>query len=106
MVRKAVAALLFVLVVLPFTAPFPTCDASTLFGDSAPLSSHAPSLDHGQHALPTFSSTGRMRPRFISRLNALDCVAPIGAHSPRRSRPALSVHRRDSAAASLVALRI
>jgi hypothetical protein len=33
MVRKAFAALLLMLVALPFTAPFPTCDAGTLFGD-------------------------------------------------------------------------
>ena len=32
MVRKAVAALLFLLAASPFTAPFATCDIATLFG--------------------------------------------------------------------------
>jgi hypothetical protein len=106
MLRRTVAALLLTLVVLPFTAPFPTCDAETLFGDRAPMSSHAPSIDHGQHALPTFSSTGRMRPKFITRLDALGRVTRLDADSPRRARPAPSARHRDTVTASLVALRI
>jgi hypothetical protein len=106
MVRKIFAALLLILVVLPFTAPFPTCDASTLFGGSAPMSSHAPSIDRGQHALPTFSSAGRLRMRFLSQLSALDRVIDIEARSTRRMRPALSARRGDARAASLIALRI
>src|SRR6185369_8587635 len=68
MLRKLLAGLLFVLTVLPFTAPFATVDIPTLFGTSSAAprgTTLAPSAD-SSHAL--VASSVRLRPRTVLRL--------------------------------------
>jgi len=73
MLRSILAGLLIVLTVLPFTAPFPACDASGLFGDQVPVSAaheaqNSSVIDGSlSHALPL--SGFSTRTRFIARLD-------------------------------------
>jgi len=67
MLRRTVAALLLILTVTPFTAPFPTCDFPTLFGDGTPIGPHPPSLastiEDGSHTVPLAAASVRIRAR-------------------------------------------
>jgi hypothetical protein len=68
MLRQVIAALLVVLTLTPFTAPFPTCDVTILFSDRAPAppvhgTSPATSLADAtlSQALPLVRPSGRVR---------------------------------------------
>ena len=109
MIRKAFAALLLTLVALPFTAPFSTCDASTLFGDGTTGIPHrsplAPSLDEGGHGFPLVGSLGRLRFRFAWDVHHSDRapgVVGLTVNIAHGTAPAIPQFARDS----LVALRI
>jgi hypothetical protein len=99
MSRKLLASLLVILTVLPFTAPFATCDVTVLFGDDASVAPHqaplASTLEDGSlaHALSLFASSARSRARFISRIETNQAVVRPGtpgvrvAHSVRIEAP-------------------
>lgn len=111
MLRKIAAAALVTLTVLPFTAPFPTCDAATLFGNTTQALPHqatlTPAVEDGSHTVPLFASSGRMalRIRFISQR-----ATSSSAHRP--AAPPLHIASADAAPqrlpdrTSLTALRI
>ena len=111
MLRKTLASLLVILTVLPFTAPFATCNVTTLFGDDAPPAPHqAPlglTLEDGSlaHALPLFASSARSRARFISRIATNQAVVHPGSPAGRVA-PAVRVDAPPSARPPLTALRI
>ena len=64
---RVAACWLIVLVLAPFTAPFPTCDFGTLFGGSQSEHSagHVPgsviATDSAVASVPAFSGVGRIR---------------------------------------------
>jgi len=51
--RRGLAVLLVLLIVLPFTAPFSSCPLSSLIGDEAAPASQTPSTSSAQHNPPT-----------------------------------------------------
>lgn len=68
MLHKFVASWLVVLVIVPFTAPFSTCDLTSVFGRSqeqhtpfAPPTSAAVSHDSTVSGVPCVSRAGRVR---------------------------------------------
>jgi hypothetical protein len=67
MLRRTFAALLIALTVLPFTAPFPTCDLSALFDSTAshPASSVS-AADDASHAVALAAASTRI----VSRIKA------------------------------------
>jgi len=87
MFGRVFAGLLIVLTVLPFTAPFPACDASTLFGDRAPSTSDGASLSEG---LPSHASL-LVRPS--TRMKPLVARSRMAAGSVDASGPGVSLFR-------------
>ena len=98
MLSRVIASWLVVLILAPFTAPFPTCDLATLFGTSpvAEDAGHGPAsgaLSHDAAVVngPAVNGTGRTRwlPAFLapalssktpsssSSLQATAAVAPL-----------------------------
>jgi hypothetical protein len=81
MLRRAFAVLLLILTASPFTAPFATCDVTTLFGDDvSAVPQHATiasATEDGSHTVPlcAASSTIRSRIRAVSR-TVVDADAP------------------------------
>jgi hypothetical protein len=73
MLRRVVAALLLILTVSPFTAPFATCDMTALLSDDIPLSPQQPAVsstvEDGSHSVPLCAGSVRIRARikFISQ---------------------------------------
>jgi hypothetical protein len=72
MVRKAAATLLLLLIASPFTAPFETCDVSTLFGNHTPAAqyqyqdSFMSTADQSAIAVAGSSRRARIRSRSAS----------------------------------------
>ena len=60
MLRRTFAALLVILTVLPFTAPF------ALFDLAPGTPAHTTSVNDGSRALPAVAASTRMRTRFVS----------------------------------------
>ena len=92
MLRRAVAALLLILTVSPFTPPFSTCDIPTLFGDGTPIGPHplslASTLEDGSHTVPLAAVSGRIRARLKhiaqteTHASVLHTAFPVGrAHT-------------------------
>jgi len=83
MLAKTVAALLVVLTLLPFTAPFSTCDLATLVGGTLPEpapGNHPRSLTSSRdrsisQVRPLVRSAGRLRPLALSGPGALNAVS-------------------------------
>jgi len=111
MLRKIAAAALVILTVLPFTAPFPTCDAAMLFGDRMQALPHqaavTQAVEDGSHTVPLFASSGRMalRIRFVSQ-RATSTSAHRPAAPPRHVACADAAPQRLPDRTSLTALRI
>ena len=80
MLRRTFAVLLMILLVLPFTAPFPA------FHLSGSGQSHSTSVDDGSSTLPTLTASTRLRTLLISHLDAAlsahDLASPAG-YAPR-----------------------
>ena len=99
MLRRAVAAFLLILIALPFTAPFPSCDLTHHSNTSRS------SFDDGSHALPLLNASTRTRTRFVSDFDTNTTggnrmlPAPFVAHGASRSSASL-------AHPSLTALRV
>jgi hypothetical protein len=110
MMRRTFAALLIALTLLPFTAPFPTCDIAALFGGSSPATSHPSSsvsaVEDGSHTVALAAASTRI----VSRIKSIARTeAPAGL--ARMARAALSRGPRPSGpspldSASLASLRI
>ena len=110
MMRRTFAALLIALTVLPFTAPFPTCDLAALFGSPSPATSQPSSSisapEDGSHAVALAAASTRI----VSRIKSVARTeAPTGLF--RMTREELSRAPRLSGpspldAASLASLRI
>jgi hypothetical protein len=72
MLRKLIAGLLLILIVLPFTAPFAIVDMPTLFGEDFPASDQTlltPGIENGAHALVAPAARSRVRFRTVLRLD-------------------------------------
>jgi hypothetical protein len=101
MVSKFVACWLIVLVLAPFTAPFPTCDNSTLFGGArhqrAPSTPASAALtnDSTVARVPGISGAGRIRFAPLDGVavarsetvssatsRAQPCLSPLGMADP------------------------
>jgi hypothetical protein len=84
MLPRFFAAWLVALVIVPFTAPFSTCDLTSLFGNShgqhtpvAPLTSVAFTTDAAVPITPYVRSAGRVRLLQISGLALAESAAPL-----------------------------
>ena len=101
MLRKFAAALLLLLAASPFTAPFSTCDAATLFGGTTPLRHNDYRLSFtsadDQSTTLAVSATCRTRERWKLFVSAV--VEPV-VHQP----PALTPHVAATAPAGAPAL--
>jgi hypothetical protein len=72
-------------ILLPFTAPFPTCDLSDFFGGArhhsvplAPQPTHIPQADAAYTDAPPLATTaGRLKLVVVQALDASGSVAPI-----------------------------
>jgi hypothetical protein len=93
MLQEISALWLVVLIVLPFSAPFPTCDVSDLFGRAARHQTPAPgplnhaALDDATTLLvpPVSATAGRLKLTALSGLRTVHSVAPMlmaAAESP------------------------
>src|SRR5690348_8890407 len=73
MLRRAFALALLILTASPFTAPFATCDVTTLFCDGAatvpPHTAIASTVEDGSHTVPMCAASSgiRSRIRAVSR---------------------------------------
>ena len=99
MLRRTLAVLFVILMVLPFTAPFPAFD---LAGNGQ---SHSTSVDDGSHTLPTLAAATRLRERFVSQLDTDLSTHHLAFPARYAVRPAPSVSGL-SARSSLSVLRI
>jgi hypothetical protein len=85
MLRKSAAALLLLLIASPFTAPFETCDVSTLFGNHMPAAQYqyqdAFMSMSDQSAVAVAGSSRRARHR--SRLGSPDVANSCRDDDPR-----------------------
>jgi hypothetical protein len=85
MVRRISALWLVVLIALPFSAPFPTCDLSDVFGRAAnrPIDTPAPAdhaaLDEATMLLvpPVADTAGRLKTAALSESRTEHSVAPV-----------------------------
>jgi len=112
MLRRLFALLLLTLTASPFTAPFATCDVTTLFGDGVSTiptqATVASPVEDGSHTVPLCAASSgiRGRIRIVSRTAApaeapgLDCIP-----APRLWR-AHAVTLGDLPQSSSLALRI
>ena len=108
--RKLLANVLMVLTVLPFTAPFPTCDVATMFGGDtqalphqAPLGAAALADASLAHALPLVRPSSRVR--FVSQCETTTGIDPFNAPSQSVAHLVrVATHALDRV--SLTALRI
>ena len=104
MVRKLSAALLVLLTVLPFTAPFPSYDLAQATTTSSHGAGHS-RLDDGSQALPILAAAGRHRTRIVTLLETLardgHAATPRPYALPRSGRTSNLAPR-----TSLTALRI
>jgi hypothetical protein len=86
MVRRICAVWLVTLIVLPFSAPFPTCELSDLFGRAARHQTPGPeplnhaALDDATTLLvpPVTAAAGRLKLTALSGLRTVHSVAPMG----------------------------
>jgi hypothetical protein len=83
MLPKFFASWLLVLVIAPFTAPFPTCDFTSLFGNpqgqDAPVAPAAAIVLTTDEAVPSavfVSSIGRIRLLVLSRVPLTESACP------------------------------
>ena len=73
MLRRLFALLLLILTASPFTAPFATCDVTTLFGDGVSTiptqATVASAVEDGSHTVPLCAASSGMggRIRIVSR---------------------------------------
>ena len=85
MVRRISALWLVVLIALPFSAPFPTCDLSDLFGRTANRPAHTPApvdhaaLDEATMLLvpPVADTAGRLKTTALSESRTEHSMAPL-----------------------------
>jgi hypothetical protein len=84
MLSKFFASWLLVLVIAPFTAPFPTCDATSLFGSpqgqDAPAAPSAAIVLTTDEAVPSavfVASIGRIRLLPLSRVPLTESALPF-----------------------------
>jgi hypothetical protein len=105
MFSKSIAAWLVVLVLLPFTAPFPTCDIADLLGGSAnsqdfplaPLSSSSASMaEAASLVFPLATVAGRLRLVALSWLSSSSFVGASLVVIPRRVSPTGLIQRLSS----------
>ena len=92
MLRKSAATLLLLLIASPFTAPFETCDVSTLFGCHTPAAqdqyqdSWVSTCDQSAIALAGSARRTRIRGKVAS---------PLPAGVEPDSRPPVAIYFRD-----------
>jgi hypothetical protein len=93
MLRRLFALLLLILTASPFTAPFATCDVTTLFGDgvsTVPVQATvASAVEDGSHAVPMCAASSgiRCRIRTVSRtVTAVEAPGFDGLAAPQRWR--------------------
>jgi hypothetical protein len=90
MLRKLIAGLLLILIVLPFTAPFAIVDMPTLFGEDSPAAGEQtllmPGIGDGACALVAPAGRSRARSRTVLRLDP-------GLSAPRIATPARDADR-------------
>jgi len=81
MLRRAFAVLLLILTASPFTAPFATCDVTTLFGDGVSAvpeqTTIGSAVEDGSHTVPLCAASSAIgsRIRAVSR-TVTDADAP------------------------------
>jgi hypothetical protein len=91
MLRRLFALLLLILTASPFTAPFATCDVTTLFGDGVSTvptqATVASAVEDGSHTVPMCAASSgiRGRIRILSR-TAAPVEAPGLAQIPAPRR--------------------
>jgi len=93
MLRRLFALLLLILTASPFTAPFATCDVTTLFGDgvtTVPMQATVASgVEDGSHAVPMCAASSGIRGRIRTLSRTATAVEAPGfdrVPAPRRWR--------------------